>query len=150
MSSMKRKRIRLSEYPSSKGKNGRDQRTGRFQKGWRGGPGNPHAKKVARLRSVLLNAVTPEDVEEVIAALLRKAKRGDVYAARELFDRLMGRPQQTDTREPDEIAVAGLVLLRRLVLEAVHLDHSTKSDESILGVDMRDLRTRLLELQNEN
>jgi hypothetical protein len=76
--------------PSTNGTNGRDS-GGRFAKGNAGGPGNPHARRVARLRSALLRAVTPADLKAVLAALVKKAKRGDVAAARELLDRLFGK-----------------------------------------------------------
>lgn len=67
--------------------------TGRFVKGNPGGPGNPHNKKAGMFRAALYNAVTPEDIEEVVQALLEKAKEGDVAAARELLDRLIGKPE---------------------------------------------------------
>lgn len=69
---------------------------GRFAKGNRGGPGNPLAAQVNRLRSALLRAVEPEDIEDVVQALLRKAKEGDVAAARVLFNRLLGKPLEAD------------------------------------------------------
>jgi len=52
-------RRRAETLPSTNGGNGspptapgdgRDPRTGRFLKGWKGGPGNPHLKKLARIR----------------------------------------------------------------------------------------------------
>ena len=67
-------------------------RNGRFLPGHGGGPGNPHAQKVHRLRSALLNAVTPEDVKEIIYKLVSMAKQGDIAAAKELLDRTLGKP----------------------------------------------------------
>jgi ribosomal protein L17 len=61
-----------------------------------GGPGNPHAEQVGRLRSALLNAVTEEDIRQVVSALIGKAKSGDVHAARILFDRVLGKPIEAD------------------------------------------------------
>ena len=58
---------------------------GRFAKGNSGGPGNPHAARVPKLRSALLEAVTVEDIQAVIAALMKQAKEGDVAAAKELL-----------------------------------------------------------------
>jgi len=75
--------------PSRKGANGRDAR-GRFVPGNAGGPGNPHAAQVARLREELLQAVTAADLRDVIEAILVKAKTGDPIAAKLLFDRLLG------------------------------------------------------------
>jgi len=72
---------------------------GRFTKGNRGGPGNPHAAQVSKLRSALLEAVSVEDIGEVVAALVRSAKDGDVQATKELFSRVLGRPLEADLLE---------------------------------------------------
>jgi len=68
--------------------------SGQFAKGNAGGPGNPHGKRVADLRAALLEAVTPEDIRAVAHTLVKRAKMGEVQAIRELFDRLLGKPQQ--------------------------------------------------------
>jgi hypothetical protein len=81
--------------PSPNGDNGRDEQ-GRFTAGNNGGPGNPHAAQVGRLRTALLNAVTEDDMREVVLALVGKAKTGDVVAARVLFDRVLGKPIEAD------------------------------------------------------
>jgi len=81
--------------PLPNGDNGRDEH-GRFTAGNAGGPGNPHAAQVGRLRSALLNAVTEDDMRDVVLALVRKAKDADVVAARVLFDRVLGKPIEAD------------------------------------------------------
>ncbi len=83
------------DTPTPNGSSGRDT-SGRFAKGNPGGPGNPHARHVGQLRAALLNAVTPQDMREIIAALVKQAKNGDVRAIRELFDRTLGKPQEAD------------------------------------------------------
>lgn len=85
-----------------------DTRTGRFLPGNPGGRGNPFAKRVAVLRSALLEAVTPEDIAAVVRALIDKAKSGDVAAIRELIDRCIGKPQETDLFERLEALEASL------------------------------------------
>jgi hypothetical protein len=65
---------------------------GRFLRGHCGGPGNPHAQKVHRLRSALLNTVTSTDIEEIVCKLIAMAKQGDVAAIKELLDRTIGKP----------------------------------------------------------
>jgi hypothetical protein len=75
--------------------NGRDER-GRFQKGCKPGPGNPHLRQVSQLRTALMRAVTPSDIEEVVAKLLAAAKTGDTVAAREILNRVLGTPSPTD------------------------------------------------------
>ncbi|MFC1757220.1 hypothetical protein ACFL2H_00425 [Planctomycetota bacterium] len=77
--------------PSTNGSNGRDA-SGRFATGNAGGPGNPHAKKVARLRSRMLNHVADDDFDAVVSKLIEMAKAGDLSAIKELLDRLLGRP----------------------------------------------------------
>jgi hypothetical protein len=77
---------------------GRDS-NGRFAPGWKGGPGNPHAKKTARLREALLSAVTEADLKKAAAALLAKATKGDIAAFKELCDRILGRPSSSDLHE---------------------------------------------------
>ena len=77
---------------------GRDSR-GRFAVGNPGGPGSFNAKRVARLRAALLNAVSEEDMREVIAKLVELAKSGDTRAIRELLDRVLGRPVEADLIE---------------------------------------------------
>jgi len=75
--------------------NGRDE-FGRFVKGNQFGKGNPLAKKVARLRAALLCAITPNDVQAIIKKLIKQARAGDLAAAKEVFDRAVGRPQELD------------------------------------------------------
>ena len=72
---------------------------GRFTANNPGGPGNPHIRRVAGLRAALLKAVTPEDVREVMAALLAKAKAGEIAAIKGLFQRLLGPPVALDLTE---------------------------------------------------
>ena len=96
--------------PSANGSNGRDE-SGRFLPGNPGGPGNPHAAQVGRLRSALLGAVTPEDMRAVALALVEKARAGDIAAARVLFDRVLGKPVEADLiarLEAIEEAVGGV------------------------------------------
>jgi hypothetical protein len=101
----------MTDAPSPNAGNGRGA-GGRFAKGNGGGPGNPHARRVAELRSAMLNAVTPQDVRDVMAALLAAAKGGDVAAARELLQRLLGPPVELDFVErlaalEEQLAQAG-------------------------------------------
>ena len=87
----------VTSYPSNAG-NGRDTH-GRFAPGNKGGPGNPHAGKVAILRRALLDAVTTKDVQEVARALLRKARSGDVAAVKVLLPYLLGPPATAQDAE---------------------------------------------------
>jgi hypothetical protein len=98
--------------PSVNGENGRGT-NGRFAKGNKGGPGNPHVQQTAQLRSALLGAVTPERIVNVIQALMDRAEKGDVPAARELFDRLFGKASQPiEVSGPNGQPVQGEVVYR--------------------------------------
>ena len=81
------------EQPFSDG--GRD-RSGRFAVGNKGGPGNPHARRTAKLRAVLLETITPEDVAAATRALVEQAKSGDLAAIKELLDRTIGKAKPYD------------------------------------------------------
>ena len=85
----------IKPSPSTAVPNGRGE-AGRFTSGNRFGKGNPHARQVARLRAALLKSVSPDDLRAVMASLLAKAKDGDVAAARELLQRLLGPPVELD------------------------------------------------------
>jgi hypothetical protein len=79
----------MSVSPSTNGSNGRGS-GGRFAKGNAGGPGNPHARKVAQLRSALLQAVSGRDLKAIVKKLLEQAKGGDVQAAKLVIERCLG------------------------------------------------------------
>jgi hypothetical protein len=72
---------------------------GQFGRGNRCATGNPHAKSAALLRAALFKAVTPADMEAVVAKLVEQAKAGDIASARELFQRLLGPPVDFETAE---------------------------------------------------
>jgi len=89
----------------------RDNR-GRFAKGNPGGPGNPNARHAAALRSTIREAVTPEDMAEVMRVLLDKAKAGELAAIRELFDRTIGKPTESELSERlDQLEARAAALL---------------------------------------
>jgi len=48
-------------------------------------------RKVTELRRALLDAVTPEDIKEIVAAVVAKAKQGDMQAITLLLDRCIGK-----------------------------------------------------------
>ena len=80
----------VTRAPSANGGNGRDS-AGRFAKGNSGGPGNPYAARVARLRSAMLDAVTDEDFTAIVRKLVELAKGGDMAAIREVMTRTVGK-----------------------------------------------------------
>jgi hypothetical protein len=67
---------------------------GRFGPGNTYGRGNPRLQHVGELRRAIAEAITPADIAAVVGALLTRARAGDVAAARELLDRVGGKPAQ--------------------------------------------------------
>ena len=63
---------------------------GRFNPGWKGGPGRP--RKGESYTDALVEAVTQEELAEM---LLAKARDGDMNAIKYLYDRIVGRPVET-------------------------------------------------------
>jgi hypothetical protein len=111
--------------PSVNGVNGNGRApNGTFVVGNKGGPGgSQYALRVAEFRAALVDAVTPDDVAGIIRKLVEKAKAGDNFAARELLDRLLGKPDQshkivaaigTNAFTPEQ--VAEVILAGRLAL----------------------------------
>lgn len=76
---------------ASVGDGGRDA-GGRFVAGNRAARGNPHARRVALLRSALLREVGTDDLRAVMRAMVDAAKGGDVQAAGLILQHTIGRP----------------------------------------------------------
>ena len=74
--------------------NGHRDGSGRFLPGNPGGPGNPLARQIGRLRSALHEALTVEDMARVVRAMLKRAQAGDVAAARLCLEYAIGKPMQ--------------------------------------------------------
>jgi len=84
--------------------NGRDA-AGRFAAGNKAAKGNPFARRVARLRSVLLDAVSDEDLRQIAQGLVRRARNGDAAAAKVLLAYVLGKPAPVvdpDSLDQDE------------------------------------------------
>lgn len=86
--------------PSPNGPNGPGRAPdGRFGPGWRGGPGNPQAKKTATLRRAMYAAVSARDIRAIVKKLLEEAQAGDTAAARLILTYSLGEPQPVDVLE---------------------------------------------------
>jgi hypothetical protein len=114
--------------PSPNGGNGRDP-MGRFTKGNPGGPGNPFARRVALMRQTMLEAVSDEDLREIVAALVNRAKRGEKDSVQILFDRLFGKPAAAP--DPDRVELEEL-LLAKLVRQS----RPTRTELLLAEIDM--------------
>ena len=82
-----------------------DKRTsdGKFAPGNGGGPGNPYARATARLRVVLLETITDEDIREIARVLIKRAKEGHLPAIQEVLNRLVGKPGEAPN--PDTVDI---------------------------------------------
>ncbi|MBY0227951.1 MAG: hypothetical protein K2W96_01590 [Gemmataceae bacterium] len=65
---------------------------GKFTKGNKGGPGNPHARLMAAARMAIRKAASADDLEAIAQAMIGKAREGDVAAARLVYAYCAGKP----------------------------------------------------------
>jgi hypothetical protein len=73
----------LPSAPSGDGPvEGRDPQSGRFLRGNHLGRGSPLAGQAAKLRAALFRAIKAGDVQDIVRALIGRAKTGDTVAAR--------------------------------------------------------------------
>jgi hypothetical protein len=79
---------------------GRDA-AGRFVVGNPGGPGNPYARRVGELKKLLLETVVLQDLAEILAAMIKKAKEGNVQAAKLVLQYVLGKPAAS--ADPDRV-----------------------------------------------
>lgn len=63
------------------------------------------AGQVARLRTALLDCVTPEDIVTIVRAMITKAAEGSLGAARLVFSYVLGKPVAHETAEGAREAV---------------------------------------------
>ena len=87
---------------STNGTSGRKP-NGQFAKGNPGGPGNPYARHVARLRASLIEAVGDDGLKDIVQGMVTAAKGGDVAAAKLLLSYLLGKP--VESVEPDYVEI---------------------------------------------
>jgi hypothetical protein len=85
--------------PSTNGRN----TNGQFTHGNKYGKGNPYARHVARLRTLLIEAVGDDGLADIVQGMVTAAKGGDVAAAKLLLSYLLGKP--ADSVEPDYVEI---------------------------------------------
>jgi hypothetical protein len=84
---------------------------GRFTRGNKGGPGNPHARRCAHLRQLLLDRISEDDLRAIAAKLAEKAKAGDLGAIRLVLSYTVGKPAASV--DPDRLDVDEFELLQQ-------------------------------------
>ena len=62
------------------------------------------AARIARYRSAVFAAVTEEDVRAIVRALIDEAKAGNVLAAHEILDRLLGKARPVEEDRGDSVS----------------------------------------------
>lgn len=117
------------DEPSTTGSNGDRNARGRFEPGNKLAKGNPHARRVAELRSAALAAVTPEDIAAIIGVLVAKARDGDLAAMKLLLDRVLGRDVPVDG---DAVELTTLRLQQEALLARDQLKR-TQRHMSLMG-----------------
>lgn len=83
------------------------------------GLGNPYAKRTAAVRGLLFDSVSDYDLRAIIGKLLEMAKAGDLAAAREILDHMMGKPKTTVEIEQAALAEAAIDAEIDRLLEAL-------------------------------
>ena len=111
--------------PSTNGTSGRKS-NGQFAEGNKCGTGNPYARRVARLRSALLDAVGESGLTDIVQGMVTAAKGGDVAAAKLLLSYLLGKP--VESVEPDYVEIHERQLQSK--------DRSLDSDDKIAAMFM--------------
>ena len=81
--------------------NGERDAGGRFKAGNKCGRGNPHARKVAALRSAVLDVITPEKLSKMVTRVLEMATAGNIAAAKLIFRYAVGDP--LPAADPDRL-----------------------------------------------
>jgi hypothetical protein len=76
---------------------------GRFVKGYRGGPGNPYARRVAALRTAILDTVSEADMRGIALRLRLQAQAGDLASIKLLLLYALGKP--SEQADPDTLDV---------------------------------------------
>ena len=93
----------MTEGPHTNGSD-RDAR-GRFADGNPGGPGNPAARRAAKLRHAAQDVIGPEHIGAMMRKAMRMALEGDLAAMRFVMDRVVGRAGE-EVREPEPLDIA--------------------------------------------
>lgn len=94
----------------------RDPQTGRFMPGNRCGGSIPHGSRLSEYRSALVDAVSADDLREIVVTLVQLAKSGDIDAAKVVLDRCLGKSIQPilaeiETHDSGETATGGVRIL---------------------------------------
>jgi hypothetical protein len=75
--------------------------------------GNPQAKRMAELRKAAREAITPEEIGQLMRTYLQMALAGDVQAGKLVLEYTLGRPvQAVQIDDADESGVVAIQVIR--------------------------------------
>lgn len=135
-------RDRLGQFATRKNDGWNRQGGGKFGPGNQGPKrfdGGPIVRKVQTLRTVMIGCVGAKDVIEVMAALVEKAKAGDIAAIKEFLLRTFGPADAMDLLlRLDELEREVIKRTRKAEVPALQL---TSEQEELNGI-MTDLAAR--------
>ena len=107
---------------------------GRFTKGNSGGPGNPFARQIGKLRKVILDALTEDEMLAITQKLIDLAKEGNTQAARLLLSYSLGKP--TEGVQPDQLDVGEWDIQKKTAVMAVELRDLATKPEASFSLDL--------------
>lgn len=135
---------------------------GKFVKGNPGGPGNPHAIKIATYTAALKHAVSEDELRQVFVTLKRLSLRGDIDAIRELLNRTLGKARVADSLAnvelPDLATTKDTVRASNAIIAAVRTGRLGTDDAAKLAslvelarrsIETDQLAERLAQLEQE-
>jgi hypothetical protein len=136
--------------PAEPAVNGRDG-NGRFAAGNQCAKGNPHARRMAQLRSALLEIATPERLRSLGEKLYQAALTGNLEAARLWLSYCVGRPVAVvnpDTLDLDEYRLLDAnptaAQILRLIFDSVPAALGAAFAERCLPVDLESARGKIV------
>lgn len=108
--------------------NGRDPTTGKFREGHafsrgnKGGQGRGVTKQMQRVKQMIADCVTDEDVKTTYAELMKLVRSGDLGAIHEFFDRAAGKAHQVVDVETTSGVSVSLDDIKTAILTVIDKD----------------------------
>jgi hypothetical protein len=91
---------KLMSDPASKAPPSKHDARGRFVLGNPGGPGNPYIRRIGAFRRAMLATVTEDDFKAILSVLVKRARKGDIEAARMVLALEQPAPRLVDAATP--------------------------------------------------
>jgi hypothetical protein len=127
---------------------------GRFTKGNPGGPGNPFARYVAKLRASMICSVTAQEIIRMADVLKAKALTGDLVAIKLFFQYVLGKP--AETVDPDRLAIDEWQKLKEVAVDSRDMEDVLEQCPAVVACELvkmqwpSELERNLREAAEEN